>query len=131
MDNRSKWEDFKMLSNNDAGLAVLIRKLPLKFPRYSYQIGSWAQGRDDQKWKFFPFIKPNVKTDQFVVSLHPLNIEALSRLIAEAERTIYDEMQRKEDDEQVWRENLERRNADHGKKTVRQTGKTARKRGHA
>jgi hypothetical protein len=123
---RVNWEEFKTIVNREAGLAIKIKKLPLRFPRFSYQIGCWKQGRDGEM-QFFPYIQPDTMAKNYVVHLKPLNATALNVLIGEAEQIIHEEMQTAEDAAQVWRAQREEKQIGQ-QNEARKTGKTARKR---
>lgn len=118
------WEHAALFQEQNGkmeGLAVRVQKLPLRFPRYSLEVGRVRDG------KFQRYISPQVRVESGQVNLTPLNLEALNRLIAEAEHFIYTQMQTTEDDEQMRRAAKERRFGGNGRE-VRHTGKTERER---
>jgi len=87
------WEDAKSFTDDDTGLTVRVRKLPLYHPRFNFEIGQMVPERDGKPAYFGRFLRTNFGPG----GLQPLNADALVRLIAKAEVFVVEEMQVIED----------------------------------
>lgn len=116
------WSDFKLFTAETTDFAVKVQVSDSPRPQYSVEIGRVREG------KFLRFLRPSITVENGQVHLHPFDIPALGRLMAQAEALIYEKTQGREDDWQAQRRARDERSIGNGAKPTRHTGKTQRDR---
>lgn len=118
------WEHARDFTDAGSGLTVRVMKLPLRYPKFSFEVGRIVD--NDFKRHF----RPVTRIENAQVNLTPFPTEVLVGLVAKAEHFVYEELQFIEDSNMEAKIFRESRGL-HSDREPRKTGKTARKRAAA
>lgn len=88
--SKSNWEDLVTVTQQGSDLAVRVQFLDFTRPQYSFEIGRMRDG------KFVRFMRALLSTNGGRVSIQHLDGEVLKVLVAEAERLIEADAEKRE-----------------------------------
>ena len=87
---KSNWQDLITVTQQGTELAVRVQLSDGPRPQYSYQLGRMREG------KFLPFMRAFLHSEQGRFSLVPLDLEVMKTIVAEAERFICEDAEKRE-----------------------------------
>lgn len=126
---KTKYETVHTLTDDFAGVEVRVTMNPaIKNPLHRYVIRPFTiiKPKDRAAFSVSGYQPQLTMVTYGAVALAPVGIDAMTRLIGEAEIWVLDEVQKVVDGQVEERRLKDEERANFGKKATRQTGKTAR-----